>query len=203
MILDYSRGALDAGRRRVLATHVGVCAECQADLARAEAVGGALLAELEPAEMAADALQQALARIETPPNPSSEAPRPRADWIAVPPDVLVAAERRKRWAAPGVWVAPISRDRRTGARSYLLGVGAGIAIPRHTHRGDELVCVLKGAFEDGDQVYRPGDLAVSDDDIEHEPRVTRDGDCVCLVATDGPLVPRSLMARLFQPIVRI
>ena len=73
----------------------------------------------------------------------------------------------------------------------------------HTHRGAEMVCVLKGAFVDGDHTYRPGDFAYSDSDIEHRPEVTGDGECVCLFAAQGALIPRDWVGRVFQPFVRI
>jgi putative transcriptional regulator len=203
LILDCARGALERGRALVLATHIGACPTCRAQLELAEAVGGALLAELEPADMASDALERALASLDTAQAAPADAPEPPAGWIGAPPEVLLAATRRRRWAAPGVWVATITRDRRTGARSYLLGVGPGIAIPRHTHEGVELICVLKGAYEDRGERHNPGDFVLNDEGVEHRPQVTRDAECVCLIATDHALVPRSLTAHLFQPFVRI
>jgi putative transcriptional regulator len=202
-ILDYARGALELGRSLVLRAHLDACPACRASLRLAEAVGGVLVEDLEPAELAPDALATALARLDLPPPPAPAAgPRPD-DWIRVPSDVLIAAERHKRWAAPGVWVAPVTRDRKTGARSYLLGIGAGIAVPMHTHRGTELVCVLKGAYKDRGRIYHPGDFAENGDEVEHQPRVTGDGECVCLIAADHALVPRNLMARVMQPFVGI
>ncbi len=205
LILDFARGALKAGRALVLQAHVAACAECSITLGVAEAVGGALLAELDPAAMAPDALRQALARldVETPPPPAAAAPLP-PDWINVPPEVLAAARRTRRQAAPGVWVAQVTGQRRRGGpRSYLLGVGPGIAVPRHTHRGREFVCVVKGAYEDRGRIYGPGDFAENDEGVEHQPRVTQGGECVCLIAADDLLVPRSLAARLLQPLVGI
>ncbi|MGH6971794.1 MAG: ChrR family anti-sigma-E factor, partial [Caulobacteraceae bacterium] len=189
----------------VLSAHLGACAACRAQVRLAEAVGGVLLEELPPAELAPDALERALARLDVRLEPSprrEEAPRP-PDWIEVPHEVLVAARRRKRWAAPGVWVAPVTFDRATGARSYLLRVGAGMAVPRHTHRGSEYVCVVKGAFVDTGGVHRPADFAESDESVEHRPRVTAEGECVCLIAADHPLVPRDLLGRMMQPLVGI
>jgi putative transcriptional regulator len=204
LLLDHARGALAPGRDLVVRAHLAACPACRASVRLAEAVGGALLDEVEPAAMAPDALARALAALGPPPTPpAAAAPVQPSDWIRVPPDVLVAAARNRRQAAPGVWVARVAPDDPAGPRSYLLGIGPGIAVPRHTHRGLELVCVLKGAFADGGRIYGPGDLAESDDDIEHEPRVTADGECVCLVAADSRLVPRSFIARLLQPIVRI
>ena len=203
-LLDFARGALSPGRSLVLRAHLGVCPACHASVRLAEAVGGALLSDLAPAELAPDALDQALARIERPPAPvAAPSVRTPDGWIRVPADVLIAAARRKRWAAPGVWVAPVTRDRRTGERSYLLGVGRGIAVPRHTHRGVEMVCVLTGAYDDRGDQHHPGDFAENDEAVEHRPRVTRDGECVCLIAADNALVARDLIGWIMQPLVRI
>ena len=203
-LLDFARGALSPGRSLVLRAHLGVCAECRANVRLAEAVGGALVSELAPAELAPDALAQALARIERPPPPLAAPIIPTPDnWIRVPTDVLIAAARRKRWAAPGVWVAPVMRDRRTGERSYLLGIGRGIAVPKHTHKGVEMICVLTGAYDDRGEMHHPGDFAENGEAVEHKPRVTMDGECVCLIAADNALVARDLLGWIMQPLVRI
>jgi putative transcriptional regulator len=203
-LLDFARGALEDGRSLVLSAHLGACAECRAAVRLGEAVGGALLSELEPAAMAPDALDQALAAIERPAAaPAAPDLRGPGDWIRVPDDVLVAAARHKRWAAPGVWVAPVTRNGKTGARSYLLGVGRGIAVPRHRHKGVEMICVLKGAFEDRGEIHGPGDFSENDESVEHRPRVTRDGECVCLIAADNALVARDLIGWIMQPLVGI
>jgi putative transcriptional regulator len=205
LILDLARGALEPGRAMVMQAHVAACPECSAALGLADAVGGVLLDELEPAAMAPDALRQALGRLdlETPPPPPAAA-SPPPDWIRVPSEVLAVAARTRRQAAPGVWVAQVTGQRRRGgARSYLLGVGPGIAVPMHTHRGREFVCVVKGAYEDRGRIYGPGDFAENDEGVEHRPRVTQGGECVCLIAADDLLVPRSLAARLLQPLVGI
>jgi putative transcriptional regulator len=205
LILDHARGVLESGRDFVLRAHLAACPACRAQARLAEAVGGAMMDELEPAKMAHDALAKALAALDRPPPtpPPAAAPVPPNDWIRVPPDVLTAAARHRRQAAPGVWVAHVTRSGDDGPRSYLLGVGPGIAVPMHTHRGREFVCVLKGSYEDRGQIYRPGDFAENDDEVEHQPRITRDGECVCLIAADNLLVPRSMQARLLQPFVGI
>lgn len=201
LIFDLARGALEPGRALVVAAHLSACAACRTSARLAEAIGGALMAQIEPIELAPDALAKTMARLEEP-ETSAKAPRSPDDWIAVPAEVLTAALRR-RWAAPGVWVANVTGTPKSGPRSYLLGVAAGMAVPRHTHNGVELVCVIKGAFEDRGVIYGPGDFAASDETVEHRPHVTRGGECVCLAAADNALIPRELVGWLFQPLVGI
>ena len=202
-LLEHAAGVLPTGRDLVVAAHVAVCAICRAEVLKDEAVGGALLEGLSPAPMADEALAHTLARIEqpAPPSPARES-AVRPDWITFPSPSLEAAWRRRRWAAPGVWVAPVSRGPGT-ARTYILRVGAGMSVPRHRHEGDELVTVLKGAYGDRGEVHGPGDYAENDQAVDHRPTVTRDGECVCLICADAPLVPLDWVGRLFQPIVRI
>lgn len=202
LLLDYATGALVGGARLVLTVHLGSCPICARAVNEAEAVGGMLLSGLPPVALNLDALALALARIERPANFTSSVIQQREDWISVPAEVLCAARDRRRWAAPGVWVASVSTGP-AAARGYLLGVAAGMSVPRHTHRGQELVCVLKGAYRDGETLHRPGDFACSDEAVDHRPVITADGECVCLVAAEGPLVPRDWVGRLFQPIVGI
>lgn len=205
LLIDYASGAMDPARALVIASHVHACQHCREQVALAEAAGGALIETLAPADLSETALDRAMAALDAP-SPARADPPPTVaapdDWIDTPPEVA-AALRRKRWVAPGVWVAPVM-DRTEGAPlSYLLRVGAGMRMPDHTHRGSELTLILKGAFMDGDIRYGPGDLAEVDETVEHSPHITADGECVCLVACDNPLVVGGVIARLVQAYARI
>lgn len=202
LLFDYAAGSLEPARAIVVAAHVHACASCQASVAAAEAVGGALLEDLSGAPMSPDALDRALARLEQPgsgndaPPPRTRAPHPH-DWIRVPAEVVEAAAR-KRWVAPGVWVAPIDTGTPGGPLSYLLRVGQGMRMPQHTHAGSELTLVLKGAFLDGGDRYGPGDVSEVDDEVEHSPAIVAGEECVCLVACDNRLIVRDWLGRLVQ-----
>jgi putative transcriptional regulator len=203
LLISHAAGTLAVERRLVMATHLRACAACRREVALAEGAGGALLSDLPPTDMQPDALALTLARIDRPvalrPTPAAPA---RPDWIDVPSPVLEAAYRRRRWAAPGVWIAPVT-GRAGGPRSYLLGVAAGMSVPLHTHRGEEMVCVLKGAYTDRGDIHHPGDFALNAAEVEHRPTVTEQDECVCLVAVDGALIARDWVGRLFQPLVGI
>ena len=204
LTLEWAAGTLSSGRALIMATHLDVCASCRHDAARAESIGGALLSDLTGTAMKSDALALALARIERPvaEAPAGAAKIQPADWIIVPQAVSQAVSRGRPWKAPGVWMAPIRGDG-SSERTYLLGMSPGIQVPLHTHKGAELVCVLKGAFADGDHIYRPGDVCESDESVEHRPGVAGDAECVCLVASDHALIARDWVGRLFQPFIGI
>ncbi len=201
-LMDYAAGTLNVAREVVVGAHVASCDVCSRDVALFETVGGALLDDLPPAPIADDALATVLGRIERPVSATAAGPRQRPDWIRVPSSVLEAAKKRRRWAAPGVWVAPVTGDR-NGQRAYVLRIGKGMSVPHHTHRGVELVVVLKGAYADGDACHHPGDFAENATELTHKPVATQDGECVCLISADGALLPRDWVGRLFQPFVGI
>ncbi len=200
LLMDFAAGSLGQARSLVIAAHIHACPHCQDMVEAAEAAGGALLEDLPPSEMGPDALELAMARIERPaPGPIETpalAPAQPADWIRVPVEVREAV-RHKRWVAPGVWVAPI-RQGHGEPLSYLLRVGPGMRMPLHTHEGTELTLILKGAFQDGDAVFGPGDVAEADDHTEHSPHILPGGECVCLVACDNRLVVRDWLGRIVQ-----
>ena len=202
VLADFVAGSLPAAREIVVATHAGSCPECASQIAVLEAVGGALLEELSPTPMSEDSLSLVLGRSERPPPHPAAAPPPApSDWIKVPSAVREAA-RRRRWVAPGVWVAPVTESS-DGLRAFLLRIAPGMSVPRHTHRGVEMVCVLKGRFDDDGVLHEPGDFAESVTELVHEPRATPDGECVCLFAVEGRLRPLDWLGRLFQPFVGI
>ncbi|MBC6982599.1 ChrR family anti-sigma-E factor [Caulobacter sp. 17J80-11] len=207
LLVDYASGAMRPAQALVLAAHVHACPRCRSHVRAAEAAGGALLEELAAAPMTPEALALAMARLDRPEPASPTAARPTGvaapeDWIAVP-DEVAAAVRRRRWVAPGVWVAQVFKSRPDEPLSYLLRVGGGMRMPQHTHQGTELTLVLKGAFVDESTRYEAGDLAEVDGEVEHSPHITAEGECVCLVASDRPLVVRGVIARAVQKLAGI
>ena len=55
-----------------------------------------------------------------------------------------------------------------GFQSSLIRIRPGEAVPQHTHHGNELTLVLKGAFTDETGLSR-GDVAFATSDIDHQP----------------------------------
>ena len=58
--------------------------------------------------------------------------------------------------------------------------------------------MLAGSYTDELGQFARGDMAETDDEIVHEPVSDPGEDCICLIATEGPLKFESVIARLFQ-----
>ena len=200
ILLSYAAGRLDKGMSLVVDVHAVACAACRAEIEQLEAVGGTLLESLAPAEMAPDALDRALARIETraPPPPPAARALPGLAGIDLSAALAGLDLGPRRWLAPGVWMRPIVSER-GGRNTYLLRTGPGARLPRHGHTGEEFVCVLQGGFSDDAGSYGPGDFAQSGSSRVHEPATDADGECICLISSEGPMLMQGAVGKLLLP----
>lgn len=187
VLAAYAAGTLEPGFGLVVGAHIETCPECRARVRAFEAVSGAALEDLPRADVGADALAKVMARLD---QPSAEA------W----PDTRPLLERLplgpRKWVAPGVWVAAVKTPHAPDNRVYLLSVAPGMPTARHEHSGAEFCTVLKGAFRDESGLYSVGDFAATDEDVDHQPVVVGDEECVCLFATEGRLKARGVLGRL-------
>jgi putative transcriptional regulator len=210
-LLRHAAGTLPPGRSLVVAVHLPFCAACQAAVRLGEAIGGAMLADLPPAELAPDALSRTLARLDSPTRQRDAAAEPILLGEGVPlPDVLRGLVRPKwRWVAPGISRITVDVPRRNpetaGARehAWLLRVTPGASLPDHGHRGWEATCVLAGSFSDVTGTYAAGDVAEPDVGVMHQPVAGAGEPCVCLIAWEGRLRMRGMLARLVQPLLGV
>jgi putative transcriptional regulator len=182
----FAAGTLRAGFDFVTAVHVRGCAECRAEVARLEALGGVIIDSVEAAAPDTDALARVMARIEAP-LPASPAPRSMDQVLRF---------GKRRWVAPGVWTAKVETPHAKDDRVYVLSVAPGVEAALHTHRGAEFTQVMSGALGDGTDVLEPGDFSERGPDHTHRPKVLGDAPCVCLFATQGRLTPKDLIGRI-------
>jgi putative transcriptional regulator len=211
LLLRHSGGRLSPVQSLVVTTHLPFCAQCRAAVRLGDDIGGTLLAEMPPDEMAADALSRTLVRLDatvTPRGPEVRHP----DWAAIelasgvplPASLQGTARPRWRWVAPGISrvtldIPGAARDE----RAYLLRVAPGTKLPEHGHNGWEATCVLSGHFTDSTVDYGPGDVAEMDGASIHQPVSGGDTGCICLIVRQGNLRPRGVIARLMQPFVGV
>jgi putative transcriptional regulator len=202
MLLAYGAGSLDEATAVLLSTHMALCPRCRSEVARIEAMGGALLETLEASALATNALASVLDRIALPISPDvpnrstgpSLLPRPLRDYVA---DDLDALPWKR--LAKGIEQVILVQNKATRAR--LLRIGAGIVVPEHGHGGTEHTMVLQGGFSDLGHRYSRGDVATADHETVHSPAADRSETCICLAVTDAPLKLTGLLGRLINPFV--
>ncbi|WP_238474803.1 hypothetical protein [Azospirillum cavernae] len=122
LLIDYSGGALCEGASLVVATHLAFCPCCRRLVTEMDAVGGALLEDLEPEPLDPGCLDALLARIDREENtlpPAAPPPArrrnppkpPRAPRVCPNPCAAMCAARST--GSPGVscnraWLMSIS-----------------------------------------------------------------------------------------------
>lgn len=207
-ILDYALGNLSELHEAVIRAHVSVCAQCRENVAFAERLGGEFLHAMPAAALALDARaicdRHEQQSPQSQPMSLSRAPEPAAGSIEeVVATWLDSSLDALRWRRIGQGLALCRLAERDGARMWLLRGAPGTVLPTHTHSGSELTLVLKGAYFCGNTIFRAGELEDADETTEHQPVITRDGECICLAVTEGRLRFRDWTPRLLQPFVGI
>lgn len=214
-LMRLAAGRLPAAPARVVAVHLAGCPACRSRLAAFEAVGGALLETIEPAPMAPGAFAASIAAIEAEeaegvkqPAAVGAAIRPRSP-VTLPGGVPLPEPLRDceigpwRWIGIGVRASAIRLPEDPEARLTLLRVGPGRKLPEHGHFGTEFTQVLVGSFSDGYGRYLPGDLSEMDQEVEHQPIVDPDSECICLAALEGGMRLTGFFGRMIQPFVKL
>jgi putative transcriptional regulator len=194
-------GTLGAGPQLIVATHLSGCPQCRAVRRSFEAVLGGMLDAAPPAQMSPDAFAHALRRLDEA-VPHSE-PAPRVVHPDLPPPLNAYDLGPWRLVRPGFRWRRLTLPESPDANVIMLKVAAGQPVPHHGHTGTEYTQVLTGSFSDALGQYRAGDCTEMDEEVNHQPVVDRDGECVCLAAIEGRLKLNGWVGRLIQPLIGI
>ena len=216
-LMQFASGELDEAFSTVVAAHLEACSVCRENLRLIEACAGQLLHDVDAVSMDAGSLDAVKQRIHTSeidvPGLSDTAPAtasgPRgSDMTSLMPRALsrhFGSLDDVAWKSvvPGIkkYDLPMSSD--TPHKLYMLHIAPGTQIPEHGHGGAEMTVVLSGSFSDKHGHFGPGDIADLDEHDEHQPEVDSDIPCICLVAAEGQTKPKTMLARLLQPFIRI
>jgi putative transcriptional regulator len=204
LLLTYAAGQLSPAPALVVASHLAMSGEDADRLSTFERLGGVLIDEQPMADIAPDLFEATLARLDAP--APDEPVRATLDHSGLDMGITLpaplAARRIGRWRtiAPGVRFADVEVPEDPAFKVVLLRVGAGKALPQHGHSGSELTVVLKGRFSDGAGSYGPGDFEEEDIASNHQPVVGPEGECICLTAIEGRLMPKSWLAKMLMPL---
>lgn len=206
-LVSYAAGSISQAMALVVACHISICPDCQQKASESEAIGGLMLDGLKEVDINEDALEQVLACLDNEPesiqkpikqhktqNKDTRIPKPLQECI----DGSLEQLPWKR-IVPGVYYHDLPFKAERGGVSKLLKIAPGKSMLPHTHDGNELTLILRGSFSDEVGRFTEGDIADLDNEIEHQPLVDSDEDCICLIATDAPLKFSTLFGRLVQP----
>jgi len=182
----YAAGVIRAGFDVVTAVHVRGCAQCRRDVAAFECVGGVVLSETPGVAVSDEALARVMARMDGP-APSSRMRRSLDDLLY---------KAKRRWVAPGVWVAKVDTPHADDDRVYMLSAAPGAVTAMHTHSGVEFTQILSGALFDEGVTYSAGDFTERNIEHTHKPHTVSDEPCICLFATHGRLAPTDFIGRI-------
>ena len=193
LLLALAAGRLDGGQALLVATHLESCALCRARLHTLQALGGELLEAVEPQLLAPQALARTLERIDAPEAAAARPAKPEPSWPDLPAGTRWPASLRGcsvsrwHWMGPGMRWSRVKLPFEAPGSLFLLSIGPGRSLARHTHSEIELTQVLCGSFDDGRAVFGPGDFDTTDGAVHHQPAVLEGGECVCLAYVGGRL----------------
>lgn len=190
-LLDYAAGNSGEALGLLVATHLTLCPECRIAVAHLEGLGGDLIDRLDSASAPGGTLGLVMARLDDVGQEGRRGPRIRAGGpVPVLPrplrDYLGVDGDRLPWRGLFPGIKRIALPSLSGGKAELLLVGAGRAIPRHTHGGNEFNLVLAGGYRDRGDHYGRGDVALADPGVDHRPIADPDGPCICFAVSDGP-----------------
>lgn len=205
LLIGYAAGTLPEAFNLVVATHISMCDTCRAALAEYDAVGGEVMLDSDPVEVAEDALAATMALIDQGVMAEMPAPRRNANSVFPGPlqDYVKGDLDSLKWRKVGGGVSQLVLNTSKDASVRLLRIPAGMALPDHGHRGTELTLVLQGAFMDEDDRFGAGDIEVANEDLHHTPVAEKGMDCICLAATDAPLRFSGIVPRIAQRFIGI
>ena len=202
-LVSYVAGSLSQGMALVVATHISLCEKCRESVIETEAIGGALLEQMDASDIGDTSLENILSQLDEEPMAEPEMRRTDAPRGSVPPPLngyIGESLDSIKWRrfAPGFAYFDIFTERTGVCR--LLKVSPGKSILPHGHCGSELTLLLRGSYSDEVGRFVQGDVADLDDQVEHRPLIDGNHDCICLVATDSPLRFTTLLGKLLQPV---
>ncbi len=202
-LLSCAAGSMPEALAAVMASHMAMCPRCRRELAIFDEVGAALLEELAPEKVkAAPGLPGRVSAAATgwvqDAEVSGDVPEPLRAVVGARLD-----EIKWRRLAPGVWVHTVALSEHSKASLRFIRVAPGLRLPDHGHSGSELTLVLQGRFDDAFGSYGVGDVLEMDEGSEHSPVAAPGGDCICLIASEGPARYSGFLARFVQRLTGI
>ena len=206
-LLDYACGNGLSLFQEVLKAHVGVCSTCRRTVLEAEELGGELLGLAGPSDRSLERAPRS-SKWEQSSNDDMQASFAEnvgeiADLEQFVSTFLDKGLNALPWKTLGEGLKLCRLEKSGDTQMWMLRGQPGLVLPAHSHRGGELTLVLKGSYFCGSQIFSAGDIEEADEHLEHQPVVTKQGECICLVVTEGRLKFKQVVPRILQKFIGI
>ncbi|MGI9295421.1 MAG: ChrR family anti-sigma-E factor [Pseudomonadales bacterium] len=201
MLVDYSAGNMSFGPALCVTAHLEYCQLCQRELQGMTTLGAVLMEQQRGTEVSPELLDRVMQEIDNEdPLPTQPTPRKKQSVLLnfVPRDLQSMA-----WHGMSDTLKTHELD--VGDPCHLvtlIRMRRGGAVPKHTHKGQEITLVLQGGFSDANGSYRVGDFVECTSEIEHQPVAHQDEDCICLTSRSAPIKFTGPFMRSLNPFVR-
>lgn len=220
LLVDYISGAMPLSQALCIATHVTHCHECQKHLNSLREIGSQLFGEqkgtvIKPAHLQGlkEQVLSKVALVEQTAEVEQDMPSQTKTPTAAPDKngYIIPAPLRQfiphsyddlAWEGLSSSFKSVVLDKDSSGRQItLIRVKAGCHMPNHSHSGEEMTLVLEGSFSDENGRYHKGDFIYQDQQHTHKPIVSKDAECICLIALDSPIRLTSFWTRWLTPIL--
>lgn len=211
-IVSFASGAISSPLAVVVSSHLEMCSHCRDQVQKAEVIGGSLLDDTQEQPLSDRSLNDLLEKLgarnknrlsevaeQSTPIQCEVLPSCVSNIVKKP----VAEVSWKRVGA-GVslfQIATENTDKASSEKLFLMKIEAGRTMPEHGHGGSETTLILSGSYSDELGTFERGDVADLDEDIEHQPIVSKEAPCICLVAIEAPTRFKGFFPKLLQPYV--
>ncbi len=202
LLMQFTAGQKHDALGVLVACHLETCSECRKRTQMFEQLGGELLDATKEVQFSNGFLDKLLTKLkDAPPKETqvtgdSRLPRPLRRFIPGYFDTLPWSGLSRNIKE---FTLPFS-DQRYTAKFYK--IAAGKELPIHTHKGNEFTLVLSGQFSDEAGDYKEGDFILADTNTLHQPRASKDADCICFAVMDAPLKFTGFFGRMLNPFLR-
>ena len=194
LLAQYAAGHLAQPLHVLVASHLAMTSKNRGFVSSLESLNGAGLEKAEPQTLGnrERMLNHIFASQQT------SASRPSHDQIFPAPLHRFIGKNLDQinWRRRILGLRDYEIGTKNGFEANLFWIKAGHRIPSQTHEGSEVTLVLKGAFSDQNGIFRRGDIAIADAEVDHRPVASKDEDCLCYAVTDARL-------RLTGPLGRV
>ncbi len=210
MLLKHAMGNTTEAESLIISSHLAYCAECKAEVAKYENIGGFYLKNHDELNVSESLWNNLIDKLDGLEQNSQEAnyidyklnTALNNNGVRVPSflhQYLSNASDTKKWKSTINNVKYFNIDfKENSYKGKMLEIPPGKAMPKHSHEGLEATMVFHGGYSDESGNYNTGDLVILEENEEHSPISSKRTGCICLVIYSGSLKFKGILGSILN-----